>query len=206
MRLEDTTAQIRIRGAVLLLAGFLFLASRFGLEAILGAFLAGAVLGRLDRRATMEHPQFRHKLEGIAYGFVVPVFFVSSGIQFDLQALFAETSTLLLVPVFLVALLIVRGVPALLYRGVVGNPKTAAAALLQATSLPLIVTTAMIGRSLGIIDDATSAALIAAGLFSVLMFPILAITVLQRAANGAGGPSGESPEINPEAAASGRLG
>jgi Kef-type K+ transport system membrane component KefB len=137
---------------------------------------------------------------------VVPVFFVSSGIQFDLQALFAETSTLLLVPVFLVALLIVRGVPALLYRGVVGNPKTAAAALLQATSLPLIVTTAMIGRSLGIIDDATSAALIAAGLFSVLMFPILAITVLQRAANGAGGPSGESPEINPEAAASGRLG
>lgn len=199
MRLADTTAQIRIRGSVLLLVGFLFLASRFGLEVILGAFLAGVILGRVDRRATMDHPQFRHKLEGIAYGFVVPVFFVSSGIEFDLRSLFADAGTLLLVPMFLVGLLIVRGTPALLYRPVVGNRMTAAAGLLQATSLPLIVTTAMIGRSLGVIDEATSAALIAAGLLSVLIFPILAITALQKEAAagrevGVGGHgSGEGP-------------
>jgi Kef-type K+ transport system membrane component KefB len=180
MRLQDTTAQIRIRGAVALLMVSLALASRFGLEAILGAFLAGAMLGRLDRDVTMGHPGFRTKLEGIAYGFVVPVFFVTSGIMFDLQALFADAGTLVLVPIFLAALLLARGVPALLYRAAVGGRRTLAAGLLQATALPLVVTTAMIGLSLGLLDEATASALIAAGLLSVLLFPLLALTILQR--------------------------
>src|SRR5437667_40685 len=130
MQLADTTAQIRVRGAVLVLMAFLALAARFGLETILGAFLAGVMLGAVDRDATMNHPHFRLKLEGIAFGFVVPIFFVASGIEFDAKAVFGRPSTLVLVPIFLAALLIVRGVPALLYRPLVGDRKTAAAALL----------------------------------------------------------------------------
>ena len=180
MRLQDTTAQIRVRGAIVLLMVFLFLASRFGLEAILGAFLAGAMLGRLDRDMTMGHPHFRMKLEGIAYGFLVPVFFVTSGVRFDLPALFADAGSLALVPIFLAALVIARGLPALLYQRLVGRREVAAAGLLQSTALPLVVTTAMIGLDLGLLDEATAAALIAAGLLSVLLFPVIALSFLQR--------------------------
>jgi Kef-type K+ transport system membrane component KefB len=179
LRLQDTTAQIRVRGAVLLLLAFVALAGRFGLETILGAFLAGVVLGMVDRDAMMTHPHFRTKLEGIGYGFLIPVFFVSSGLRFDLDALFASSSTLLLVPLFLVALLMTRGVPAVLYRPLVGQRRTVAAGLLQATSLPFIVTAVAIGTDLELLRPGTGAALVAAGLLSVLVFPLIALTLLR---------------------------
>src|SRR5437763_342639 len=67
VRLQDTTAQIRVRGAVALLVASVALAERFGLESILGAFIAGAILSLLDRDAMMTHPQFRVKLEAIGF-------------------------------------------------------------------------------------------------------------------------------------------
>jgi Kef-type K+ transport system membrane component KefB len=187
IRLQDTTAQIRVRGAVLILLAFVALAAHFGLETILGAFLAGVILGAVDRGG-MTHPHFRTKLEGISFGFLVPIFFVTSGLQFDLRALFKSESTILLMPIFLLALLLIRGIPALLYRRLLTVRETAAAALLQATSLPFIVVGAMLGRSLGLISAATSAAVIAAGLLSVLIFPLVALTFLRR---------GEAPPEGP---------
>jgi Kef-type K+ transport system membrane component KefB len=179
LRLQDTTAQIRVRGAVLLLIAFVALAATFGLETILGAFLAGVVLGMVDRDAMMTHPNFRVKLEGIGYGFLVPVFFVSSGLTFDLHALVSSPTTILRTPLFLVALLAVRGLPALLYRPVIGGRRTAAAALLQATSLPFIVVATRLGVTLGLITAANGAALIAAGLLSVIVFPLVALALLK---------------------------
>jgi Kef-type K+ transport system membrane component KefB len=180
LRLQDTTAQIRVRGAVLLLVGVVALAQRFGLETILGAFMAGVILRLVDRDRMMTHPNFRVKLEGIGYGFLVPVFFVSSGLRFDLHALFGSASTILRVPIFLAALLLVRGLPALLfYRSESGTPgRTVIAGLLQATSLPFIVAATAIGVSLGEIAPATAAALVAAGLLSVVLFPLTAVTLL----------------------------
>jgi Kef-type K+ transport system membrane component KefB len=178
-RLQDTTAQIRVRGAFLLLVAFVALAQRFGLEAILGAFLAGAVLSLVDRDRMMTHPEFRRKLEAVGFGVFIPVFFVASGIRFDLGALFGSTATVARVPLFLLALVLVRGLPALLYRPVLGTRQTTVATLLQATSLPFIVASSMIGIELGLIDEATGAALIAAGLLSVLLFPAAALTLLR---------------------------
>jgi Kef-type K+ transport system membrane component KefB len=180
LRLQDTTAQIRVRGAFLLLLAFVALAERLGLEIILGAFLAGAVLSLVDRDRTMTHPAFRAKLEAVGFGVFIPVFFVSSGILFDLDALFGSAATVARVPLFLALLLVVRGVPALLYRPALGNRETVVAALLQATSLPFIVAASMIGIELGLLDEATGAALVAAGLLSVLLFPLLALTILRR--------------------------
>jgi Kef-type K+ transport system membrane component KefB len=177
VRLQDTTAQIRVRGAVLLLIGLVGLAERFGLETILGAFMAGVILRIVDRD-TANHPHFRLKLEGIGYGFLIPVFFVSSGLQFDFSALSSSASTLVRVPVFLVVLILVRGIPALLYRHVLGNRQTIAAGLLQATQLTFIVAAVQIGTSLGQITAATGAALIGAGLLSVMFFPLLALVLL----------------------------
>lgn len=178
VRLQDTTAEIRVRMSVLLLVGLVALAEGFGLETILGAFLAGALVGLVDRD-TSSHPHFRIKLEAIGYGFLIPVFFVASGVRLDLQGLIAEPSALLRVPVLLVALLLVRGLPALLYAGTLGWPKAVAAGLLQATSLPFLVAAATIGMEVGTISPTTGAALVCAGLLSVVLFPALAVSRLR---------------------------
>ena len=180
LRLQDTTAQIRVRGAFMLLVAFVALASVLGLETILGAFIAGVILRLVDGDRMMTHPQFRQKLEAIGFGVFIPVFFVANGIQFDLAALFSSPATILRVPLFLVALLLVRGVPALLYRPLVGSRRSVVAGLLQATSLTFIVAATQIGMQLGLIAKATGAALIGAGLLSVLIFPLLALTLLRR--------------------------
>ena len=183
VQLQDTTAEIRVRMSVLLLVGFVALAEGFGLETILGAFLAGALLGLIDRD-TSSHPHFRTKLEAIGYGFLIPVFFVASGVRLDLQGLIAEPGALLRVPVLLVALLLVRGLPALLYAGTLGWPKAVAAGLLQATSLPFLVTAATIGMEVGTISPTTGAALVCAGLLSVVLFPSLAVSRLRDSSSG----------------------
>jgi Kef-type K+ transport system membrane component KefB len=178
MRLDDSSAQIRVRGALVLLIGFAALAEGLGLELILGAFVAGAILSLVDRDDQREHPSFRSKLDAIGFGFFIPVFFVSTGIAFDLDALLAEASSLAMVPVFLLALLAARGLPALTYRTALGNRRSLVAALMQATSLPLIVAATAIGVEGGLMDAAEQAALIAAGLISVLVFPTAALALL----------------------------
>lgn len=178
LRLQDTTAEIRVRFAVLVLVAFTALAERFGLESILGAFLAGAIVALVDRDSA-SHPNFRTKLEAIGYGFLVPVFFVSSGVKLDLAGLLHSPSALVRVPVFLLALLVVRGVPALIGLRANGTRPTLALGLLQATSLPFIVTATQIGVTLGKITPVTAAALVCAGLLSVLIFPLLALTLLR---------------------------
>ncbi len=121
VRIQDTTAEIRVRFAVLLLVALVALAGHLGLETILGAFLAGAVVGLVDRDSST-HPHFRIKLDAIGYGFLIPVFFISSGVRLDLSGLLASPSALLRVPLFLLALLVVRGVPAPLSIRRLGRP------------------------------------------------------------------------------------
>ena len=181
LRLQDTTAQIRVRAALVLLVGFAALAETLGLEAILGAFIAGAIVSLADRDEVMTHPDFRRKLEAVGFGFFIPAFFVTSGVRFDLDALTASASSLLMVPIFLLALLAARGLPAIVYRGALDARHTAIAGLMQATSLPFIVAATAIGMELGLIDAAASAALIGAGLLSVVLFPLGGLLLLRRA-------------------------
>ena len=181
LRLQDTTAQIRVRAALVLMVGFAAVAEGLGLEVILGAFIAGAIVSLADRDQAMTHPDFRRKLEAIGFGFFIPVFFVSSGVRFDLGALTESASSLLMVPLFLAALLAVRGLPAALYRPRLGTRRAAIAGLMQSTSLPFIVAATAIGLELGLIDAAASAAMIGAGLLSVLCFPLAGLLLLRRA-------------------------
>jgi Kef-type K+ transport system membrane component KefB len=179
-RLQDTTAQIRVRGAVVLLVGFAAIADSLGLESILGAFMAGAILSLLDRDQAMTHPEFRRKLEAVGFGVFIPVFFVTSGVSYDLDALLSSASNVIMVPIFLAALVAARGLPALLYRRVLDARHTAIAGLMQATSLPFIVAAVAIGEDLDLIGAAEGAALIGAGLLSVLLFPLIGLSLLGR--------------------------
>ena len=179
VRLQDSSAQIRVRGALVLLVGLVVIAQLFGLEVILGAFFAGAVLRLLDRDEMMTHAGFQTKLQAVGFGVFIPFFFVTSGMQLDARALFAGGSALALVPVFLLALLLARGLPAALYRPMVGDRYSVAAGLLQATSLPFVVAAAGIGLELGILSPEIGAAMVVAGLLSVVLFPLGALTLLR---------------------------
>jgi Kef-type K+ transport system membrane component KefB len=194
LRLQDTTAQIRVRASIVLFVGFAAVSEALGLEVILGAFIAGTIVSLLDRDEVMTHPDFRRKLEAMGFGFFIPVFFVTSGVRYDVDALLADATNVAMVPIFLVALLLVRGLPALLYRRVLDGRRVAIAGLMQATSLPFIVAATAIGLELGLVDAAESAALIGAGLLSVLIFPLLGLTLLRR-----GEPDGAESQPAPMA-------
>ena len=186
--LQDSTAQIRIRLSVVLLVGLTALAARVGLETILGAFLAGLVLSILDRRP-QEHPRLRSGLDAIGFGFLVPVFYVASGLQLDISGLVSGGEALLQVAALVLVLLVVRGAPALLHLSALGVRRALAAGLLQATSLPFLVTAAMVGRELGLVSPTTSTALVTSGVVSVAIFPTLAYALLRP--GGAGAPGSD---------------
>jgi Kef-type K+ transport system membrane component KefB len=182
-RLEDRSAQLRVRAALTLALAFAVLASRFGFASILGAFAAGLLVKTIDLTNRAPHPQFQIKLEGIGFGFLVPVFFITTGVQFDARALVSHPAAVAEVPVFLLALLVVRAVPALAYVRLTGKRGAGAAGLMQATTLTFVIVATQIGIASGQISPTTGAALLAAGLLSATLFPPLAVKLLPAGAS-----------------------
>lgn len=177
-RLGETPAQLGIRFLLVVMLVFLAFTDHLGFEAILGAFVAGALLRVTDSSGRLDDDRFKAKVEAIGYGFLVPAFFVASGLTFDLDALFSSAANLVLVPMLVLGLLVVRGLPALVYRKVFSRRQVISAGLLQATTLSMIVIAAQLGEELGTIDSGTSAVLLSAGILSVLIFPPIALRVL----------------------------
>jgi Kef-type K+ transport system membrane component KefB len=194
-RLENTSSQLRVRLAITFALAFSAVAEHFGLATILGAFLAGVVVRRTDETPASQE-EFQGKLDAIGFGFLIPVFFVSTGVGLDITALFHSTRAIILVPVFLVALLVVRGLPALLYVRVVGRTHAIAAGFMQATSLPFIVVATVIGVQTGHQRTSTAAALVVAGLLSVVIYPPVALRMLMSAASRPVSPA-LPPELDP---------
>lgn len=169
-RLAGATAQIRIRGAFALLLVFAALAEHLGLEVILGAFIAGAIVSALS--VAREHPLFQVKIDAVGYGFFVPVFFILTGARLDLPALLASAEALALIPILLVAIFVVKAIPTWLYRRRYSARECLAAAALLSAQLTLTIAGVEIGRSLGLIDAALGSALVIVALLSVLIAPI----------------------------------
>ncbi|HEV3495770.1 MAG TPA: cation:proton antiporter [Actinomycetes bacterium] len=172
---EGTTAQTYLRWTVALLLLLLLVAEEFGLDVVLGAFLAGIVLRRWS-------PGDVHALEGkldaVGYGFFIPLFFVASGMTLDIRSI-AETPQRLVV--FFALLLVVRGVPALfLYRRDLPPAQRVQTMFLTATALPLLVALAEIGLRNGTMLRENAAALVGAGALSVLVFPMVAVLIQRR--------------------------
>ena len=181
-RLEDTSSQLRVRLAITFALAFSVVAEHFGLATILGAFLAGVIVRRTDESQASQE-EFQSKLEAIGFGFLIPVFFVSTGVGLDIASLFRSTRAIIAVPVFLVALLAVRGLPALLYVRVVGRTRAIAAGFMQGTSLTFIVVATTIGIETGHQRPSTAAALVVAGLLSVVIYPPVALRMLKSTAD-----------------------
>jgi Kef-type K+ transport system membrane component KefB len=181
-RLADRSAQLRVRAALTLALACGVLAYRFGFASILGAFAAGLLVRLIEISGRTPHPQFQTKLEGIGFGFLIPIFFITTGVEFKLKELLTNPVALAEVPLFLAALLLVRGLPALLYRHRTGTRRAAAAGLLQATTLTFVIVATQIGLATGKISPTSAASLLAAGLLSAALFPAGALRLLSRGA------------------------
>lgn len=175
-----TSAQVGVRLSVFIVIALFLIAELLGLDPVLGAFTAGIVvhlfLGSGDEH---EAEEVLTRLEGIGFGFFIPIFFIVSGVRFDLDALLASPRALILIPVFLLLFLLVRGLPTVfLQRGQVGNRQAVALGLMSAAALPLVVIITDIAQEEEMMTAATASALVAAGMFSVLIFPTVALRVL----------------------------
>ena len=180
-RLHRTSAQISVRIAFLLLVLLVYMSEEFGLEVVLGAFLAGAMVSLLDREKVVRDTGLTEKLEGIGFGVFIPIFFVASGVSLDLDSMVSSFDTIVLVPLTVIALLVVRGVPALIYGRFVPRRQALSAGLLQATSLSFVVAATQIGVEIGELEPAAAAGLVTGGVISVLIFPALALRLLRPA-------------------------
>jgi Kef-type K+ transport system membrane component KefB len=172
---QEATGQTTLRWAVVLLFVLLAIASRFGLDVVLGALLAGIVLRAWTRRFNMDTESLERKFDAVGYGIFIPIFFISSGMSLDLKAIAQDPLRLIL---FFLMLLIVRGLPSLLaYRHVLAARQRVEMTFITATTLPLLIALAEIGQQDGVMLPATAAALVGAGVLAVLVFPLIAVTL-----------------------------
>jgi len=170
---QDATGQTTLRWAVVLLFLLLAIASRFGLDVVLGALLAGIVLRAWTRRFNIDAAGLEHKFDAVGYGIFIPIFFVSSGMTLDLKAIAQNPLRLL---VFFLLMLIVRGLPSLLvYRRALAARQRVEMTFITATTLPLLIALVEIGQRDGVMLPANAAALVGAGVLSVLVYPLIAV-------------------------------
>ena len=180
---QDATAQVTLRWAVVLLFALLAFAQRFGLDVVLGAMLAGIVLRIWTRRLNLDTENLERKFDTVGYGIFIPIFFISSGMTIDLTAIIHSPLRLL---VLLALLLIVRGLPSLLvYRHDLEPRERVEMTFITATSLPLLIALAEIGQQDGVMLPATAAALVGAGVLSVLIYPLIAVGLYRSRTKGA---------------------
>lgn len=177
-----TSSQFAMRSILLILSGLVVLSMVLGLDMLLGAFAAGVLWKvTIARAPEVDRKVIETKIDAVAFGFLVPIFFIDTGIDFDLGALTSSPVTLAMVPLFLALLLIIRGLPSLL-AAPPGSTRADKRALMLfgATALPIIVAVTTIGREHGFISSGISSALVGAGMLSVLLFPLLALRALGR--------------------------
>ncbi len=184
-----STAQLPVRISVLLVILLVYLAEKLSLDVLLGAFAAGVVV-RLFIKGEDSEP-ITSKLEAIGFGFLIPIFFIESGINFDLHALIHTPKVLLLVPLFTVIFLFTRALPTwVFFRDAVTTVEARALAVLAATGLPLIVVITTLGVSEHRMKPQNAAALVAAGMLSVLVYPQIGLRWL-----GKGSSATEAPGL-----------
>ncbi len=186
---EHATSQTTLRWTIFLLFALLLIAADFGLDVVLGAFLAGVVLRRW---APGDTKALEGKLDAVGYGFFIPVFFVSSGMSLDLRSIVESPVRLI---GFLLLFLLVRGLPALLfYRRQLPLRGRVQMMLLTATALPLLVALAEIGLESGVMLPENAAALVGAGVLSVILFPAVAVVIGRMSPTPENSPRAGEPE------------
>jgi Kef-type K+ transport system membrane component KefB len=187
---QRATAQTTLRWSIVLLLALLVLAAKFGLDVVLGAVVAGVVLRSWSRWMGVDITPLENKLDAVGYGVFIPIFFVVSGMKLAVAAIIANPLRLV---VFLALLLVVRGLPALfVYRKVLPVRQRIEMTFITATTMPLLIALAEIGLSDGVMLKANAAALVGAGVLSVLIYPLIAVTLARRRRSSGQEPAAET--------------
>jgi Kef-type K+ transport system membrane component KefB len=166
----DHSGQTPIRIALVLVVGLAVLAEDFGLDLALGALAAGMMVGFASRGGSRVH-DLHTKIDAVAFGFLVPLFFLSSGMKLDLKSVVTSTDGLALVAVFFVALIVVRLPLVVLLRPTLGSAGAAAVALLSATTLSLIVVITQVAVEAGVMPAEQASPMVVAGMLTVILLP-----------------------------------
>ncbi|MFT4164979.1 MAG: cation:proton antiporter [Microlunatus sp.] len=175
---SETTGQTTVRLTVLLLVALCVLAEVFDLDVVLGAFAAGFIL----RRALPSgDEQLEHKLNGLAFGLLIPVFFVTSGMAINPAAVAAQPLTLIL---FVLMIVLVRGLPVFIASKLERDPTSGGRhfdsrdsvriGLFASTGLPIIVAVTSTAVAAGQMSSANASVLVAGGAVTVLVMPLAA--------------------------------
>jgi Kef-type K+ transport system membrane component KefB len=170
----ETSGQLGIRVTVLIVFALVALATQLGLDLLLGGFVAGVIvsIALRDREAEV----LESKLAAVGYGFLIPFFFVFTGIEFDIAALFESALLAAGVPVFVLCFLIVRGLPALaLYVRELDLRGRIALGVFSATELPLVVAITTIAVDRGEMGSGTAASLVGAAVLSTALLPLIGL-------------------------------
>ena len=190
-----STAQLPVRISVLLVILLVYLAEKLSLDVLLGAFAAGVVVRLFIQGEGEDSAPITSKLEAIGFGFLIPIFFIDSGIKFDLHALIHMPKVLLLVPMFTIIFLFTRSLPTwAFFRGAVAKVEARTLAVLSATGLPIIVVITSLGVSEHRMKPQNAAALVAAGMLSVLIYPLVGLRWLNKGSGTSPGTPG-APDV-----------
>lgn len=168
--LEHAASQIRIRGSIAVLLFFIVIADIINTEHVLGAFFAGTLLSMF---LSKERSALLFKLDGMGYGFFIPIFFIMVGVNLDLSALTDFGQSIPFVLVLLAATFITQMIPTYLVTSIFGIKKTTAAGMLLSSRMGLMIATAQIGIALGIIGPAANAAIVITAIISSVLSPFL---------------------------------
>jgi Kef-type K+ transport system membrane component KefB len=168
--LSSATSQIRVRGAFALMVAWVVLAEAFGVEVILGAFLAGAIAGLLSGQQDQDS---RAKLDAIGYGFFIPIFFIMVGARFNLQVVLESTQGLLLLAWLIVVAFMVKIIPALLLKLRFDWRQTLGGGMLLSSRLSLIIAASAIALSMGLISEIVNSDIILLAIITVTVAPFL---------------------------------
>jgi Kef-type K+ transport system membrane component KefB len=191
---QKATAQTTLRWSIVLLILLLLAAERFGDDVVLGAMLAGMVLRSWTRRIEMDLHHLEDKLDAVGYGLFIPIFFVSSGMNLDIESILHNPLRMLL---FFGLLLVVRGLPSMLvYLHVLPVKQRVEMTFITATTMPLLIALAEIGQSDGVMLPSNAAALVGAGVLSVLVYPAIAIALHRRGRPAR--PTGQASPAQPD--------
>jgi len=168
--LSHATTQIKVRATFTVILIFVALSEVLGTEIILGAFLAGAIISLIR---TPLDDELIHQLEAIGFGFFIPIFFIMVGVELNLPLLFGSQGALWLVPLFLLAAVLVKLLPALIFTLKFSLKEAIAAGVLLSARLSLIIAAAAIGARLGIISESTRAAVVLVATVTVTLAPLI---------------------------------
>jgi Kef-type K+ transport system membrane component KefB/Trk K+ transport system NAD-binding subunit len=173
--LSHATAQIKVRAAFAIMLAFVALSQTLGSEIILGAFLAGAIVGLLR---TADDADLARQLEAIGFGFFIPIFFIKAGVEFNLPVLLASPGALVLVPFLVIGAILVKTIPALTSIVNFSLREALAAGTLLSARLSLIIAAAAIGRRLAVISESVHAAIILVAVATVTAAPLIFVRLV----------------------------